>query len=237
MAVHIAVIASWQERPGRKPELLAVQRASPAGSRARLPTVWRALAAMMGMPSGLGSVGESAGGIPTRRTGVALAARPRDFANPRRLRGVQDCTPSTPAGRWPRVSCATRRTAKRLADQEGLSKRWSLRTVRTAPRRVAWDRRVCRWHTWRWRRLQGSVCPPSLGRLTVVLACGLRRGPFPSPLPGLRQPLPWRSQGRLLLRPSLAHSQAVDPSSPWTLAIPVGRERVGSDAVPGGGLS
>jgi hypothetical protein len=62
--------------------------------------------------------------------------------------------------------------------------------------------RFCRFNTCRWMRGQGSVFPPSIDRGSVFIACPRRLGPFPSTGPGLRQPLPWLSQRRGLLRPS-----------------------------------
>jgi hypothetical protein len=56
------------------------------------------------------------------------------------------------------------------------------------------------------KHLPLDACPgeraPSIDRVIVFIACLLRLMPLPSTLPGLRQHIPWLSQGPWLLRPS-----------------------------------
>jgi hypothetical protein len=142
-----------------------------------------------------------------------------------------------PAIRLPGLSWGTRRTRKSFADQECLIRRWSLRTGRISPRRVAWYMRFCRVNTFRWRRVHGSVFHPSIDRVTVCIACILRLVPVPSTLSGLRRHIPWLSQGRWLVRPSPCppvYGGHLLPAQ--VLAALLRRERVGSYSVPGGCL-
>lgn len=98
------------ERPGRKPSLLGSKRASPSGSKANLTTAWRARSWRVGIPRGLVSSVPGLG-IRTRRTGWATEMRLSVSAKSNLSAGVKECTPSTPAVAFPRLSCVTRRTA------------------------------------------------------------------------------------------------------------------------------
>src|SRR5262249_25418439 len=84
--------------------------------------------------------------------------------------------------------------------------------------------RFCSLNTCRWIRVQGSVFHPYIDRVIVFIACPLRLMPLPSTVPGLRQHIPWLSQGPWLLRPSLSCLAYGAHLLPWSVGM-LGRGR------------
>ena len=202
MLAWMASMASWHERPGRKPSLCGSNVASHAGSHASFANPCAALSYMTGMPRGRCSVVPGVG-IHTRRTGVAFRCSVSSWASLNRWGGVRDFTPSTPAVFFPRVSCVTRRVANSFAYQDFITSLCSVRTVLTSPRRLARELRCWSVQTARSPVRHGRSCHAYIGRRSVCMPCARLLAALPSTPPGSRQPIRGLSPRRWLLEPSL----------------------------------
>jgi hypothetical protein len=188
-------------RPGRTPELLGSNRASPAGSSAAVTTPCGARAALGGRPHGRGSRVPGVG-MSTRRTGAAFPSRGRCSARGRRAAGVRAARPSTPGVVVPRLSWVPGRTAPRVASWARRRRCCRLRTCRSSPRGAARSLRLWSVHPFRSIFSQPRVCPCSLGWRAVLLTSPLRLTPLSSTRRGSRPPSHGLSPWPWLLEPS-----------------------------------
>lgn len=136
IAVKIASIASWAERPGLKPYEFGSNSASYSGSKAILRSACNARSCIVGMPKGRFSALPGLG-IQTLLTALILDLKSIALISWKRWAGVRDLTPSTPAVFFPWLSCVTRLTDKHLAHQDFISSRWSLWTLLISPLKEA----------------------------------------------------------------------------------------------------
>lgn len=87
-----------------------------------------------------------------------LAGEMQRASQPESLGGGNDFVPSAPAVCLPRWSWLTRRTAHTWVSQDLSHRFWSLCTVLTWPRGVAWSMRFWRRKTCRWPFFQELTC-------------------------------------------------------------------------------
>jgi hypothetical protein len=170
MAVKMAPMASWQDHPGRKPEVCGDSVASHSGSKAWRTTVCRARSVWVGMPKGRLSVREPRLGIQRRLSAVAVPSRGSSLARRHRWGGVRVLAPSIPAVCFPRLSWGIRRTAHSRADHDFTSNFCSLCTVLTSSRCAARSIRFWRRKTWRCPFFHALPCQATFRDTPCVVA-------------------------------------------------------------------